>query len=143
MHIVYLSLGSNLGNKIANLLNAYNMIQNRIGQIIAQSDFIISKPWGFDSQNNFVNSVVKLQTNLEPYELLYKTQQIEIDLGRKSKSHNGDYHDRVIDIDILLYDSISINSSQLTIPHPLMNSRYFVMYPLSQVNSDVVCTLTE
>ena len=107
MHTVFLALGSNLGDKIANLLNAYNLIQNRIGQITAQSDFIISKPWGFQSDNNFVNSVVKVTTQLEPFELLHTTQQIERDLGRASKSSNGRYHDRVIDIDILIYDSIS------------------------------------
>ena len=100
MHTVFLALGSNLGDKIANLLNAYNLIQNRIGQITAQSDFIISKPWGFQSDNNFVNSVVKVTTQLDPFELLHTTQQIERDLGRTSKSSNGLYHDRIIDIDI-------------------------------------------
>ncbi|MBO4397939.1 MAG: 2-amino-4-hydroxy-6-hydroxymethyldihydropteridine diphosphokinase [Bacteroidaceae bacterium] len=134
MHTVFLALGSNLGDKIANLLNAYNLIQNRIGQITAQSDFIISKPWGFQSDNNFVNSVVKVTTQLDPFELLHTTQQIERDLGRTSKSSNGLYHDRIIDIDILIYDSISINTPELTIPHPHMKSRSFVTYPLSQID---------
>ncbi|MCR4770441.1 MAG: 2-amino-4-hydroxy-6-hydroxymethyldihydropteridine diphosphokinase [Bacteroidaceae bacterium] len=138
MHIVFLALGSNLGDKIANLLNAYNLIQNRIGQITAQSDFIISKPWGFQSDNNFVNSVVKVTTQLEPFELLHTTQQIERDLGRASKSSNGIYHDRVIDIDILIYDSISINTPELIIPHPHMQSRSFVTYPLSQIDDSYV-----
>ena len=138
MHTVFLALGSNLGDKIANLLNAYNLIQNRIGQITAQSDFIISKPWGFQSDNNFVNSVVKVTTQLEPFELLHTTQQIEHDLGRASKSSNGRYHDRVIDIDILIYDSISINTPELTIPHPHMQSRSFVTYPLSQIDDSYV-----
>lgn len=134
MHTVFLALGSNLGDKIANLLNAYNLIQNRIGQITAQSDFIISKPWGFQSDNNFVNSVVRVTTQLDPFELLHTTQQIERDLGRTSKSSNGLYHDRIIDIDILIYDSISINTPELTIPHPHMKSRSFVTYPLSQID---------
>ena len=133
MHTVYLSLGSNLGDKEQNLASAISEIARRIGDITAQSAFLETEPWGFDSDNTFLNAAVCLETQLSPYELLHTTQQIERDLGRKQKSEQGVYHDRIIDIDILLYDDLHIQTPELTIPHPLMQQRDFVLIPLKEI----------
>ena len=133
MHTVYLSLGSNLGNKEQNLTSAISEIARRIGDITAQSAFLETEPWGFDSDNAFLNAAVCVETQLSPYELLHTTQQIERDLGRIQKSHQGLYHDRIIDIDILLYDDLHIQTPELTIPHPLMQQRDFVLIPLKEI----------
>lgn len=133
MHTVYLSLGSNLGDKEQNLTSAISEIARRIGDITAQSAFLETEPWGFDSDNAFLNAAVCVETQLSPYELLHTTQQIERDLGRMQKSHQGLYHDRIIDIDILLYDDLHIQTPELTIPHPLMQQRDFVLIPLKEI----------
>lgn len=133
MHTVYLSLGSNLGDKEQNLASAVSEIARRIGDITDQSAFLETEPWGFDSKNTFLNAAVRVETELSPYELLNATQQIERDLGRKQKSEKGQYHDRIIDIDILLYDDLHIQTPELTIPHPLMQQRDFVLIPLKEI----------
>ncbi len=133
MHTVYLSLGTNLGDKEQNLLSAITEIERRIGPIRAQSDFHSTEPWGFESENTFLNAVIRIETELAPLALLKETQQIERDMGRTQKSVKGKYHDRIIDIDILLYDDQHINTPQLTIPHPLMYERDFVLIPLKEI----------
>lgn len=133
MHTVFLSLGTNLGDKEQNLKSAIHEISMRIGAVIAQSAFIETEPWGFESTNSFLNAAVKVETELEPLELLRLTQQIERELGRTTKSVNRVYHDRLIDIDILLYDDLRISTPELTIPHPLMYKRDFVLIPLKQI----------
>ena len=92
-----------------------------------------TEPWGFTSPHSFVNAAVSIDTILSPHEVLEATQQIERDMGREQKSMNGEYHDRIIDIDILLYDDMEINEKDLTIPHPLMHQRDFVMIPLREI----------
>lgn len=133
MNIVFLSLGTNLGSKEHNLNTAIQEISKRIGSVTAQSDFIETEPWGFSSDNGFLNAAVKVETALTPFEVLNATQQIEQDMGRTEKSINAEYHDRIIDIDILLYNDLSISTPTLTIPHPLMNERDFVLIPLNQI----------
>lgn len=132
-HIVFLGLGSNLGNRQAVLLHACEEIEKLIGPIVSQSAFFASKPWGFQSDHDFLNSVVCCHTHLLPREVLWRTQQIERMLGRRQKSVGGAYHDRPIDIDILLYDDWHVNEPDLQIPHPLMLQRDFVMCPLLEV----------
>ncbi|MCQ2257100.1 MAG: 2-amino-4-hydroxy-6-hydroxymethyldihydropteridine diphosphokinase [Bacteroidaceae bacterium] len=136
MHIVYLSLGTNLGDKEHNLKSAIDEISRRIGPIRAQSAFITTEPWGFESANSFLNAAVKCETDKNPFDVLHETQKIERDLGREKKSRNGVYSDRLIDIDILLYDDIHISTPELTIPHPLMNERDFVLIPLKEIKED-------
>lgn len=131
--IVYLGLGTNLGAKDSNLLRAIEEIQKRVGPVKAQSSFVRTRPWGFDSQNDFLNTVVKVETHLDPFGLLEVTQDIERLMGREQKSVNGEYHDRVIDIDILLYGDSFINTPRLTIPHPLLSQRLFVLQPLAEI----------
>jgi 2-amino-4-hydroxy-6-hydroxymethyldihydropteridine diphosphokinase len=132
-HTVYLGLGSNLGNKQANIGQAIRIIEELIGTVERQSALYVSEPWGFRSSHNFVNAVVRVSTTLAPLALLRATQQIERNMGRKKKSTDGIYHDRIIDIDILLYDDLTIDEPDLKIPHPLMQQRPFVMIPLKEI----------
>ena len=133
MHQVYLGLGTNLGDKEANLKAAIEEIRKRVGEVTSLSAFHASEPWGFESENSFLNAVCCVSTDLAPMELLHVTQEIERSLGRLKKSVNGIYSDRIIDIDILLYDDWHIDTPELTIPHPLMWERDFVMIPLREI----------
>lgn len=130
----YLAFGTNLGDKEGNILRAYEMIEERVGRILRRSSFHYSKPWGFDSDNNFVNTVICCETTLSPRQLLKVTQEMEKEMGRTVKSVNGEYHDRIIDIDIILYGNEIIDEPDLKIPHPLMHQRDFVMTPLREIN---------
>lgn len=132
-HMVYLGLGTNLGDKQKNLNDAIRMLGNQVGEVDKVSSVIETEPEGFKSDNMFLNAVVKVRTTLSPFELLDITQDVEKSLGRKEKSSNGIYHDRVIDIDILLYDDINISTPRLVIPHPRMAQREFVMTPLAEI----------
>ena len=132
-HRVFLGIGSNLGDKEENIREAVRRINLSVGQVERLSALFYSKPWGFKSENNFVNAVVRCRSNLSPRRLLKATQKIEKDMGRTHKSENGCYHDRIIDIDILLYDDLHIDYPDLKIPHPLMGQRDFVMVPLQEV----------
>lgn len=145
---MYLGLGSNLGDREETIHRAYGEIEKLIGAIKRQSAFYYSEPWGFESENGFANTVILVETELSPQELLKCTQRIERLLG-KQKRHateravNGQsslpkapspiYHDRPIDIDILLYDDLTIDEPNLKIPHPLMQERPFVMTPLLSI----------
>jgi len=132
-HIVYLSLGSNLGDRKLLLQKAIMNIGEKIGKVVRQSSFLETKPWGFESKNMFLNACLCVSTSMTPHELLAATQSIEKDMGRKKKSKDGKYDDRIIDIDILLYDHIKLNDPDLTIPHPYMKQRDFVMKPLKEI----------
>ena len=152
MHKVYLGLGSNLGNRQQNIENAVRLVQERVGQVVRQSSLMESEPWGFESCYNFLNAVILCQTTKTPREVLMLTQQIERDMGRKKKStrlpvsqtestrlsvskklSDRQYADRPIDIDILLYDDLTVDEPDLKIPHPLMHKRDFVMKPLQEI----------
>ena len=140
IHTVYLGLGSNLGNKEWNISQAVTLIAGQIGTVVRQSALYRSEPWGFQSDHSFVNAVVCVETTLSPLQLLKATQRIERLLGKNSThatQREADaavaYHDRPIDIDILLYDQLHVNLPNLHIPHPLMQQRPFVMVPLGEV----------
>ena len=149
MNSAYLSLGTNLGNKEENLKKAIEKIEERVGHVKAQSAFLPTEPWGFESTNSFLNAAVCVETELTPFELLKATQAIEREMGRTVKSTLGGYADRIIDIDILLYydnvavpvfdkekdwgGTVRIESPELTIPHPRMHERYFVLIPLKEI----------
>ncbi|OYP64473.1 2-amino-4-hydroxy-6-hydroxymethyldihydropteridine diphosphokinase [Prevotella sp. P2-180] len=132
-HTLYLGLGSNLGDKQQNIAMAVEKIEELIGHVECQSALHITEPWGFQSDNMFVNAAVKCVTILSPHEVLEKTKDIERQMGRTTKSVDGTYKDRIIDIDILLYDDMEINDPDLVIPHPLMHQRDFVMKPLNEI----------
>lgn len=138
MAIVYLGLGTNLGDKAANLHAAVHLISGKIGKVISLSSFYATAPWGFESENSFLNAAICVETSLSPLEVLHRTQEIERTLGRTHKSTGGIYHDRIIDIDLLLYNKEIIQTLELTIPHPLMLQRDFVMNPLVEIAPDVV-----
>lgn len=133
MQKVYFGLGSNLGDKAQNIAKAIEMMKEQIGTLVSQSALYTSEPWGFESENDFVNIAACFETDLSPQEILSRTQAIERAMGRKHKSINKVYSDRIIDIDILLYGNETINEPNLTIPHPLMHEREFVMKPLSEI----------
>ena len=152
-HTVYLGLGSNLGQKEENIHKAIALIGEQIGAVVRQSALYYSEPWGFESDSPFVNAVICVSTRLSPMRLLRATQRIERQLG-KTHEHATErntplsipnpqssipnpqspiYHDRPIDIDILLYDDRKIDLPELKIPHPLMQERDFVMVPLREI----------
>ena len=133
MHVVYLGLGSNLGDKQQHIARAIQLLNEQVGEVLRQSELYVSEPWGFVSAHHFVNACVCCATSLSPREVLTATQRIERSMGRTRKSHDGVYHDRIIDIDILLYDDLQINEPGLIIPHPLMHLRDFVMIPLHSI----------
>ena len=137
MAIAYLALGTNIGNRRRNMITAAALLAERVGDVLALSGFYETEPWGFQSENTFLNAALRLETFLSPLELLKATQQIEAEMGRTQKS-NGTYHDRIIDIDILLYDDLILQTPELTLPHPLMQDRRFVMEPLLEIAPNVV-----
>ena len=133
VHSVYLGLGSNLGNRKKLLLQAIRLISEQVGKVTRQSSLIETEPWGFESNNKFLNAVILCETTKTPREVLEITQQIERDMGRTKKSVSVGYSDRTVDIDILLYDDQTIDEPDLKIPHPLMHKRDFVMIPLKEI----------
>lgn len=150
MSIVYLSLGSNLGDRRQLIKDAIQHIEEQIGHVVRQSALHETEPWGFSSPNKFLNAAVCVETTLTPRQLLQTTQQIERQMGRTHKTLRAsslpshlpregqneglpNYADRPIDIDILLYDDLRIDEPDLQIPHPLMYERDFVMQPLSEI----------
>lgn len=132
-HTVYLGLGSNLGNRKAILNEAISLIQNRVGEVVRQSSFLETEPWGFESPNNFLNACLCVSTQHAPHRLLETTQAIEKEMGRSHKTVNRKYQDRIIDIDILMIDDLKISEPDLKVPHPLMEERDFVMIPLKEI----------
>ncbi len=133
VHTVYLGLGSNLGNREGNIDEAVRLIGEEVGVVERRSSNIETEPWGFSSPNRFVNAAVKCLTPLSPHELLSATQAIERSMGRTEKSEDGQYHDRTIDIDILMYDNLTVDEADLKIPHPLIGERDFVLKPLKEI----------
>ena len=138
MAALYLSLGTNQGDRKKALETAAEYISERIGRIVRLSAVYETEPWGFESSNLFLNQVLYVDTTLNATEILNLTQQIEKIMGRESKSSNGVYSDRVIDIDILLYGDICMQTERLTIPHPLMQKRRFVLEPLAEIAAHTV-----
>jgi 2-amino-4-hydroxy-6-hydroxymethyldihydropteridine diphosphokinase len=126
-----------LGNKHGNLLQVIEDITEKIGVVSAISSIYETKPWGFESDNDFLNMVVCVETSLPPAEILLITQSIEKKLGRKHKT-NHSYHDRLIDIDLIAYDDLIIQSENLQIPHPLFHKRHFVLEPFKEIAPDYV-----
>lgn len=146
-NVLFLSLGSNLGDRRASIGSAIGLIGEKVGKVVAVSDYIETAPWGFDSENAFLNAAVKVETALSPLDALHVTQDIERRLGRTAGSkrlpdggapEGQTYHDRTIDIDLLLYydpagKQVTMETPELTLPHPLMYRRDFVLIPLWQI----------
>ena len=127
MALVYIALGSNLGNRENNIKKAIIALDKIIGKLIKCSSFYETSPVGFCSNNYFINAAAIFETSLLPLELLEETEYVERILGRSEKSRNKQYSDRCIDIDILFYDNLIIQTEALTIPHPEIHNRLFVL----------------
>lgn len=139
--VIYFGIGTNLGNREENLRKAVELLHERVGDCIACSSVYRSAPQGFVSENEFANIVAVCQTIHSPEEVLLITQQIEREMGRTEKSVNGVYHDRVIDIDLLQArgdEAIRRSGERLTLPHPRMQERDFVMIPLREVEAILI-----
>ena len=135
MSKVYLSIGSNKGNRSVLINKAIDKIEKKIGTIISRSSIYQSKSWGFDS-NDFYNLSLLIDTDIEPKSLLINLKKIEKSMGREDI--DGSYSDRFIDIDILFYDNIIIDSEDLKIPHPKIEIRKFVLVPMLEIADDYV-----
>ena len=134
--LIYFGIGTNLGNREENLREALQLLDERVGKQLACSSVYRSAPMGFVSDNEFANIVAVYETEYSPEEVLLITQLIEREMGRTEKSVNGVYHDRVIDIDLLQArgdEAIRRSGETLTLPHPRMQERDFVMIPLREV----------
>ncbi|MBV6427527.1 MAG: Bifunctional folate synthesis protein [Haliscomenobacter sp.] len=129
-HLVYLGLGTNLGDRLANLERAKTLVQERIGTILLQSSVYQTEPWGLKDQPEFYNQVLLLETRLSPETILDLILQIEKEMGR---IRHQKWDRRLIDIDILFYDQEVLLLDRLTIPHPLMEKRNFVLAPLAEI----------
>ena len=128
-HIVYLALGSNLGDRLANLKQAVASLSPQM-EVKAKSNVYETPPWGYENQPAFLNQALKVETYLEPTSLLRHLKRLEIALGRKATFQYGP---RLIDIDILFYDDLVLNTPSLVIPHPHMHERGFVLLPLMDI----------
>ena len=135
MSKVYLSIGSNKGNRSVLINKAIDEIEKKIGIIISRSSIYQSKSWGFDS-NDFYNICLLIDTDIMPKSLLINLKKIEKSMGREDV--DGSYSDRLIDIDILFYDNITTDSEDLKIPHPKIEIRKFVLVPLLEIADDYV-----
>jgi 2-amino-4-hydroxy-6-hydroxymethyldihydropteridine diphosphokinase len=131
MHQVFLSLGSNMGNRKANLNKALRLLESESGSIRQVSSVYETEPWECSHKNNFNNQVVELATHLAPAELLDKLHEIEGLCGRKQSDER--YAPRRLDLDILFYESAIISTAHLKIPHPLLHLRLFVLIPLAEI----------
>lgn len=136
-HILYLSLGSNLGKREENIRQALALIDERMGSVYRVSSMMETEAVGFSSEHKFINAVCCVHTMMSPTACLRETKKIEQELGRTEKTtyQNGlpEYHDRTIDIDLLTYDNLVMDTPELTLPHPRMNERDFVMLPLQEI----------
>ena len=128
----WICLGTNLGDRLSNLETARERIKGSCGKIIAESGIYESRSWGYESENEFYNQCIALNTRLDPLSLLQDLQLIEKEFGREKK--NSGYEDRSLDLDILFYDDRIIEHSDLVIPHPHIAERMFVLRPLSEIS---------
>ncbi|WP_425657386.1 2-amino-4-hydroxy-6-hydroxymethyldihydropteridine diphosphokinase [Tenacibaculum ascidiaceicola] len=134
--ITYISIGTNQGNKLENIQQAINLIADKVGAVLKVASVYETASWGFDS-NNFYNTCIKVSTYLPPEQLILRILSIEKELGRTRKNSEG-YSDRLIDLDILLFDDEIIFSKTLIVPHPRMLERKFALVPLVEIARNVI-----
>lgn len=130
MNEVYLQLGSNIGDRLDNLDQSIKIITERIGNVLEKSSVYESTPWGVENQRNFLNQVIFVKSNFDPYTILDLVLQIEKDMGRIRIEKWGE---RIIDIDILFIDDLIIESENLCIPHEFISKRKFVLQPMCEI----------
>ena len=134
MEEVFIGLGSNIGDREGHLEDAIGMIKGKIGEVLSFSNIYETEPWGFSSDDNFLNMVVRIKTGHGAVRLINEILKVEKGLGRTRSG--AQYESRIIDIDILLYGDKIIKHSGLTIPHPLIQERKFVLVPLCDLYQD-------
>lgn len=137
MSTAYLSLGSNLGDRKALLEEAIRLIEESIGTVVARSGMWETEPWGYVSPHRFLNACIAVKTERSPQECLVLLQETEKRMGRRKSGKDG-YADRPIDIDIVVYDDLVLQTSNLTIPHPYLHERLFVLQPLMEIAPELV-----
>ena len=130
MNTIYIQLGSNIGERESFITKSMHKVEDDIGKIITASSIFETTAWGNENRNNFLNSVIKIKTPFDAFTILQKSQEIENNLGRERSDKWGE---RTIDIDILFYNNKIINTKELTVPHPLIQKRKFVLVPLSEI----------
>lgn len=140
MNQIYLSLGSNLGDRKHHLGKAVRLIADRIGKVESISGYYKSEPWGYSSENSFLNCCLSLNTSLSPFVVLDQVLEIEKEMGREREGTG--YSDRTIDIDLLLFGEYQLEHERLTLPHPSMGDRRFVLAPLAQIAPGLIHPLT-
>jgi 2-amino-4-hydroxy-6-hydroxymethyldihydropteridine diphosphokinase len=133
-HIAYIALGSNMGNRLANLKAATSNLTPQMAAKLKSSVYE-TPPWGFTEQSMFLNQVIMVETYLQPQALLGHLKRLEVALGRVPSFENGP---RLIDMDILFYDDLVLNTPPLVIPHPRLHERAFVLVPLAEIAPDLV-----
>lgn len=148
MTTLYLSLGTNLGHKQQNITEALRLIEEHVGHVTQCATPIVTAPVGFVSNNSFLNTAAEVKTELPVREVLLRTQMIEQQMGRTEKSTDGQYHDRIIDIDLLLYGNECLRSIFLQLPHIRLHERRFVLEPLAQIAPTLIhpvlgCTISK
>ena len=135
IHTAYVALGSNLGDKEANLRKALELLQERSVEVVKTSSFICTEPYGVTDQPQFLNGVCEVRTSLVPLALLHTLLEIEQEMGRVRLRHWGE---RNIDLDLLLYEDVVMDTPQLKLPHPDMQNRDFVLLPLAEIAPELV-----
>jgi 2-amino-4-hydroxy-6-hydroxymethyldihydropteridine diphosphokinase len=137
MPAIYLSIGFNLGVRLANVSRATDLVNEKIGTVEKRSSLYESSPWGYESDNEYINCVVLVRTVLSPQTVINTCKEIEKEMGRREETENK-YLDRIIDIDLLLYNNDVIQFPGLIVPHPRMHERKFVLLPLYEIAPDLI-----
>lgn len=137
-HTVYLALGSNLGDRAANLKTAIGLLAPQM-TVLAKSPVYETPPWGHTDQPAFLNQVVKVETHIQPLPLLKHLKRLEVAMGRQPSFPKGP---RLIDLDILFYDDIILRDFEISIPHPGVHERAFVLVPLNDIAPDLIHPVT-
>lgn len=132
MNVAFLCLGGNIGNREFTLKQAVEKINLEIGQVTRQSNYFETEAWGVENQDKYLNQCISVETILSSNEVLKKSLEIELSLGRK-RNHKETYEPRTIDIDLLFYNSDIIQTKDLAIPHPRLHLRKFVLIPLNEI----------
>ncbi|MBN2729589.1 MAG: 2-amino-4-hydroxy-6-hydroxymethyldihydropteridine diphosphokinase [Bacteroidales bacterium] len=137
-NIVFLGIGANIENRMVSIMKTINLLEEKCGFILKTSNIYESDAWGFESKNSFLNLCIKMETILNIPTLLSECNAIEKEIGRKKKSTDEQYSDRIIDIDILYFNNEIIEEKNLIIPHPKMHERRFVLQPLHDIAPDFI-----
>ncbi len=135
---VFIQLGSNLGNRQNVIYLSYQFVLQHIGCIVNESAIYETEPWMMNSDEWFLNQVIEVETDIEPYSLLLQLKDFEQTHGRIIDSYTINYKPRVIDLDILFYGNRIINFSDLVVPHPFLHKRKFVLIPMNEINPDFI-----